>query len=103
RAYTEDTIKQLFQRMAKAGDGEILTMRVDNFQDHPGGGCRMGTDANTGVCDRLGRTFDHENLFVVGAPTAVTGSCCNATLTFVALGLMAGGEIGNDFPARSRT
>lgn len=94
RGYTEDRIKQLFQQMAKAGGGEVLTTRADNFQDHPGGGCRMGTGAENGVCDRFGRTFDHENLFVVGAPTAVTGSCCNATLTFVALGLMAAGEIG---------
>ena len=100
RGHTEDAIKQLFQRMAKAGGGEILTTRVDDFQDHPGGGCRMGTDANSGVCDRFGRTFDHENLFVVGAPTAVTASCCNATLTFVALGLMAATEVGKAFPTR---
>ncbi|MBI2615343.1 MAG: hypothetical protein HYW52_06675 [Gemmatimonadetes bacterium] len=32
----------------------------------------MGTDARSGVCGRSGRTFDHENRFVVGAPTAVT-------------------------------
>ncbi|OGU13295.1 MAG: hypothetical protein A3K13_08590 [Gemmatimonadetes bacterium RIFCSPLOWO2_12_FULL_68_9] len=99
RGYTEDTLKQLFQRMAKAGDGEIISMRVDDFQDHPGGVCRMGVDARTGVCDRFGRTFDHENLFMVGAPTAVTASCCNATLTFVALGLRAATEIGREFPA----
>jgi quinoprotein glucose dehydrogenase len=103
RAHTEETIKQLFQRMASAGNGELVQPpRADNFQDHPGGGCRMGTDAQSGVCDRFGRTFDHENLFVVGAPTAVTGSCCNATLTFVALGLMAGGGIGRDFPTVRR-
>jgi quinoprotein glucose dehydrogenase len=101
RGHTEETIKQLFQRMARAGNGELITTRVDDFQDHPGGGCRMGADAQSGVCDRFGRTFDHENLFVVGAPTAVTGSCCNATLTFVALGLMAGTEIGKPFPRRS--
>jgi quinoprotein glucose dehydrogenase len=100
RGYTEDSIKQLFQKMARAGDGELVSPpRVDGFQDHPGGGTRMGTDANTGVCDGFGRTFDHENLFVVGAPTTVSGSCCNATLTFVALGLRAATEIGKDFPA----
>jgi len=102
RGYTEDTLKQLFQRMAKAGDGEVISMRVDDFQDHPGGGCRMGADAKTGVCDGFGRTFDHENLFVVGAPTAVTASCCNATLTFVALGLRAASEIGKPYPERPR-
>ncbi len=100
RGHTEDTIKQLFQRMAKAGDGEILRTGVDDFQDHPGGGCRMGKDAKSGVCDGFGRTLDHENLFVVGAPTTVSGSCCNATLTFVALGLRAATEIGKPFPMR---
>ncbi len=99
RGHTEDSIKQLFQRMAKAGDGEILRTGVDDFQDHPGGGCRMGKDATSGVCDGFGRTFDHENLFVVGAPTTVSGSCCNATLTFVALGLRAASGIGRAFPA----
>jgi quinoprotein glucose dehydrogenase len=101
RGYTEASIKQLFERMARAGDGQVLRTGVDDFQDHPGGGCRMGKDARTGVCDSYGRTFDHENLFVVGAPTTVTGGCCNATLTFVALGLRAATEIGKDFPSRN--
>ena len=39
------------------------------------------------VCDSYGRTHDHENLFVVGAPTTPTGGCTNGTLTFVALTL----------------
>ena len=30
--------------MAKAGNGTVLRTRVDNFQDHPAGGCRMGND-----------------------------------------------------------
>ncbi len=101
RAHTEDGIKQLFDRMAKAGNGQVLRAGVDDFQDHPGGGCRMGKDASTGVCDGFGRTFDHENLFVVGAPTTVTGGCCNATLTFVALGLRAASELGKEFPKQA--
>jgi choline dehydrogenase-like flavoprotein len=99
RGHTEDTIKQLFRRMATAGGGKVVRDGVDSFQDHPGGGCRMGEDANTGVVNSWGRTFDHENLFVVGAPTTVSPSCCNATLTFVALGLRAATEIGRTLPA----
>ncbi len=38
-------------------------------------------------CDSYGRTHDHDNLFVVGAPTTPTGGCTNGTLTFVALTL----------------
>ncbi len=101
RGYTEDTIKKLFQRMARAGDGEIIRMGADDFQDHPAGGCRMGSDPATSVCDSYGRTHDHENLFVVGAPTCVTGGCANGTLTFVALGLRSVVAIGEGFPTRA--
>jgi quinoprotein glucose dehydrogenase len=74
---------------------------VDNFQDHPAGGCRMGSDPATSVTDRYGRTHDHENLFVIGAPTAVSASCANGTLTFCALSLRAAEQIGAAFPNRS--
>jgi quinoprotein glucose dehydrogenase len=41
------------------------------------------------VTDSFGRTHDHENLFVVGAPTLPTGGCANGTLTFSALTIRA--------------
>ena len=101
RGYTEETIRALFERMAKAGNGRIMRSNVDNFQDHPAGGCRMGKDAASGVVDSHGRAWDHENLFVVGAPTSVSGSCANGTLTFCALSLRAAEEIGKPFPKRA--
>ncbi|MYA41860.1 MAG: GMC family oxidoreductase, partial [Gemmatimonadetes bacterium] len=61
------------------------------------GGCRMGDDPATSVVDRWGRTHDHENLFVVGAPTIVSSGCANGTLTFCALSLMSAEEIGKGF------
>jgi glucose dehydrogenase len=100
RGYTEDSIKALFQRMAKAGNGEIIRSAVDDFQDHPAGGCRMGTDAARSVVDSHGRAHDHENLFVVGAPTSVSGGCANGTLTFLAVALRQATAIGEEFPAR---
>ena len=42
--------------MAKAGDGTVLRTRVDNFQDHPAGGCRMGSDPASSVVDSWGRS-----------------------------------------------
>jgi quinoprotein glucose dehydrogenase len=89
RRYSDDTIVALFERMAKAGGGSVIRVEEDDggFQDHPAGGCRMGDDAATSVVDAWGRTHDHENLFVVGAPTCVSMSCANATLTFCALAL----------------
>ncbi len=67
---------------------------------HPSGGCRMGDDPARSVCDAHGRTHDHENLFVLGAPTCVTGGCVNSTLTFVALALRSAAEVGRAFPRR---
>lgn len=97
RGQTEDSIKTLFNDMARAGNGRLLRTSVDNFQDHPAGGCRMGADPATSVVDSWGRAHDHENLFVVGAPTSVSGSCANATLTFCALSLRAAHEMEKQF------
>ena len=47
----------------------------------------MGNDPKQSVCDSHGRTHDHPNLFVVGAPTLPTGGCTNATITFAGLSL----------------
>ncbi len=47
----------------------------------------MGTDLEESVCDSCGRTYDHENLFVVGSPTMPTGRYTNRILTLVALSL----------------
>jgi len=100
REPTEAAIRTLFAEMARAGNGQVLSTRSDNFQDHPAGGCRMGTDPAASVTDAWGRTHDHENLFVAGAPTCVTGGCANGTLTFCALSLRSAAEIGKEFPAR---
>ena len=95
RGWSEDQLRALVADMARAGDGKVLRTEADddNFQDHPAGGCRMGTDAATSVTNSFGRTHDHENLFVVGAPTCPTASCANATLTFCALSLRSAAEI----------
>jgi quinoprotein glucose dehydrogenase len=100
RGWSEDQIKALFESLARAGNGRVIRTASDSFQDHPGGGCRMGRDASTGVVDSWGRTFEHQNLFVVGAPTMVTGSCANGTLTFCALSLRSAAEIGREYTAR---
>ncbi|MEE8146011.1 MAG: GMC oxidoreductase [Longimicrobiales bacterium] len=46
------------------------------------------------VVDRFGRSHDHENLFVVGVPTVVSGGCANGTLTFSAMALRSAEAIG---------
>jgi quinoprotein glucose dehydrogenase len=89
----------VFEKLAQASNGKIVNTNEGDYLDHPGGGCRMGSDPATSVCDSYGRTHDHENLFVVGAPTTPTGGCTNGTLTFVALTLRSAEEIARSVPA----
>ena len=103
RPWTEATIRARFVEMARAGNGEVISSASaagDVGQEHPGGGCRMGADPMTSVVDAWGQAHDHENLFVAGAPTNVTASCCNGTLTFAALGLRTAAKVGEQFAAR---
>ena len=86
-AATRQHILDVFERLAKGNNGKLLGTSDGAYLDHPAGGCRMGSDPATSVCDSFGRAHDHDNLFVVGAPTLPTGGCTNATLTFVALTL----------------
>jgi quinoprotein glucose dehydrogenase len=85
--------RDLFARLARASNGRVLSTFDGDYLDHPAGGCRMGTDPASSVCDSYGRTHDHENLYVVGAPTLPTGGCTNGTLTFVALTLRSADHI----------
>ncbi|MCI0433917.1 MAG: GMC family oxidoreductase [Gemmatimonadetes bacterium] len=101
RAQTESSIRNLFEDMVRAGGGRLVTVRPSGFQDHPAGGCRMGADPATSVVAADGRAHEHENLFVVGAPTCVTGGCANGTLTFCALALYAAASIARDLPGGS--
>ncbi len=80
-------VRKLFEAMTKKAGGEVQFFHGPSAHPHRGGGCRMGDDATTSVCDPFGRAHDHENLFVAGAPLLVTGGCTNATLTFCALAL----------------
>ena len=92
-AATRQHFADLFAQLARANDGRSGQISGLNYQDHPAGGCRMGSDPATSVVDSFGRTHDHENLFVVGSPTLPTGGCTNGTLTFSALALRSVEEI----------
>ena len=70
------------------------------FRIIPRAGAAWAPIPATSVTDAWGRTHDHENLFVAGAPTCVSASCANGTLTFCALALRSAAEIGKEFPAR---
>ena len=93
KAATREHILNVFNQLAKANNGRVFGVSEGSYLDHPAGGCRMGTDPATSVCDSYGRTHDHENLFVVGSPTLPTAGCTNGTLTFVALTLRSATRI----------
>ncbi|HEX9700765.1 MAG TPA: GMC family oxidoreductase [Acidobacteriota bacterium] len=98
REHTLTTIRGTLSRIITAGGGSVLSMGDSNIHDHPGGGCRAGNDPATSVVDGWGRAHDHDNLFVVGAPTVVTGGCANGTLTFSAMSLRAAARIAEELP-----
>jgi quinoprotein glucose dehydrogenase len=98
REWQEEQLRELFRRMARAGGGEVRLQNSANDlgQEHPTGGCRMGNDPTTSVVDGWGRAHDHENLWVAGAPAQPTASCCNGTLTFVAVGLRTAAAVARE-------
>ena len=95
---TRQQIIDLYERMARTGNGKILSVTDSTYLDHPSGGCRMGSERATSVCDSYGRTHDHENLFLVGAPTLPTGGCTNSTMTFSALTLRSADRVAEILP-----
>lgn len=100
-AATHAHISGVFARMAAHNNGKIVSETDGGYLDHPAGGCRMGTDPAQSVCDSYGQTHDHENLFVIGAPTLPSASCTNGTLTFVALTLRTADRLATAIPRPS--
>ncbi|MGH7448077.1 MAG: GMC oxidoreductase, partial [Longimicrobiales bacterium] len=100
-AATEAHIRALYDRLARNGNGKVLSISKGEYLDHPAGGCCMGTEPARSVCDSYGRTHDHENLFIVGSPTLLTGGCTNGTLTFAALTLRSAATVANSIPRSS--
>jgi quinoprotein glucose dehydrogenase len=86
-AAAERAIRSIVERFTTKAGGEVEFFLPPVAHPHPGGGCRMGKDPATSVCDDTGRCHDHDNVYVAGAPLLVTGGCTNATLTFCALAL----------------
>jgi choline dehydrogenase-like flavoprotein len=78
--------RELSSELEQVG-GRLIELDRSDGPHHPAGGCRMGTDPIKSVCDLWGRTHDHENLWVAGAPLCLTGGCSSTSLTFAALAL----------------
>jgi glucose dehydrogenase len=60
---------------------------------HIMGTCRMGSNKDSSVVNSDQRSWDHDNLYVVGSSTFPTGATANPTLTIAALSLRTASRI----------
>jgi glucose dehydrogenase len=60
---------------------------------HIMGTCRMGSNKDSSVVNSDQRSWDHDNLYVVGSSTFPTGATANPTLTIAALSLRTADKI----------
>lgn len=68
---------------------------------HMAGTHRMGSSKHSSVVDRRQRTWDHDNLYLVGCGNMPTVGTSNPTLTMTALAIWAGENIIEDLGGRS--
>lgn len=67
---------------------------------HLAGTHRMGTSPRTSVVDPRQRTWDHDNLYLVGCGNLPTVGTSNPTLTMTALAIWAGENVVDDLRRR---
>lgn len=73
-------------------DGDTVPLSFYGSGHHMGTH-RMGVSRTDSVTNRYSRSWDHENLYVVGCGSMPTVGSANPTLTAVALGLMAADDM----------
>jgi len=59
---------------------------------------RMGTDRSNSAVDDMQRSWDHNNLYLVGCGSFPTVATANPTLTMAALALRTADHIVKNFP-----
>ena len=80
--------KYIEKRFRKASSDVIIKLSGEGINgNHPYGTYRMGKNSREGVVDGNLRSFDHNNLYILGGGSFVTGTCFNPTLTIAALAL----------------
>jgi glucose dehydrogenase len=76
-------------------DDRIVTLSYVGA-GHIMGTCRMGGNKDSSVVNSDQRSWDHDNLYVVGSSTFPTGATANPTLTLAALSLRTANKILRD-------
>lgn len=87
---------------AKLGATDFTTPEAASPQGFYGAGhilgtARMGSDPKTSVTDSYGHTWDHPNLFIVGAPLFPSVGCVNPSLTIAAVTLRTADYISKNW------
>lgn len=101
-AYTRNAFAPALRIIDELTQAMHATIVEDDRSPDPGhysgaghimGGCRMGSNAAEAVTDADARTFDHPNLYIMGASLLPTCGTANPTLTVAALSLRAAQHI----------
>ena len=88
-AATKEHVLGVFKTLAKASNGRIVNTSVGDYLDHPGGGCRMGTDPGRSVLNEHCQSHEVKNLFVVDGSSFPSYPEKNPTETVIAVSLRA--------------
>jgi choline dehydrogenase-like flavoprotein len=89
--------RRLFEHIPGATEVDPIQPTFSyNGAGHVMGTLRMGLNQDTSVVDSHGRSYEHPNLYVLGASVFVTGSTANPTVTVAALVLRSAEAIWNE-------
>lgn len=81
-------VVKLKATLKRAGFPVVLSKAFDRrTPSHQCGTARLGDDPATSVCDPMGRTHDHPNLYICDASLLPTSAAVNPSLTIAALAL----------------
>jgi choline dehydrogenase-like flavoprotein len=96
-AYGQSVARRLFEHIPGATEVDPIQPTFSyNGAGHVMGTLRMGLNQDTSVVDSHGRSYEHPNLYVLGASVFVTGSTANPTVTVAALVLRSAEAIWNE-------
>jgi choline dehydrogenase-like flavoprotein len=96
-AYGQSVARRLFEHIPDATEIDPIQPTFGyNGAGHVMGTLRMGPDRDTSVVDSYGRSYEHPNLYVLGASVFVTGSTANPTVTVAALTLRSAEAISSE-------
>jgi choline dehydrogenase-like flavoprotein len=97
-------VARMREALREVGFPLVLTKPFDRrTPSHQCGTIRMGSDPSRAPVDRICRSFDHLNLFVVDASVLPTSAAVNPSLTVAALGLRAAEHVRAEFEKRAPT